>query len=249
MDINAYWENRATRRSFTQQPVTDELLNDLFLKASHAPTTGNMQLYSVIVSRDEEMRRRLTPTHFNQPASLSAPVLLTFCADYRRFSLWCRQRKAEPGYDNFQSFIAALLDTALLAQQFNTVAELAGLGCVYLGTTTYNAGEIAGILELPELVVPVTTLAVGYPNTPGEPSDRILPEGFLHRETYHDYTPADIDRIHEYKESLPSSRQFIEENGKETLAQVFTDVRYTKANNEYFSKVYLDVIRRQGFNI
>ncbi len=249
MDINKYWENRATVRNYTERQVTDEMLDDLFRKASHAPTTGNMQLYSVIVTRDEEMKKKLAPSHFNQPSVMSCSVLLTFCADYNRFSQWCRERKADPGYDNFQSFMAALLDTALLAQQFNTLAELSGLGCCYLGTTTYNAAEIAEILELPELVVPVITLSVGYPSQPADPSDRIAPSGFLHKEKYHLYSSEDIDAIYAEKENLPDSKKFIKENGKETLAQVFTDVRYTRANNEYFSKVYLDLINKQGFNI
>ncbi len=245
--MNDYWTERATVRRYTSEPVSDELLNDLFLKASHAPTTGNMQLYSVIVTRDEERKKLLAPTHFNQPSVMSAPVVLTFCADYNRFSEWCRRREAVPGYDNFQSFIAALLDTALLAQQFNTVAEMAGLGCCYLGTTTYNAPEISRILELPRLVVPVTTLTVGYPDGDFAPSDRLTPDAFLHSERYHHYDAADIDRIYAAKESLPDSRRFIEENGKKTLAQVFTDVRYTKEASEFFSKVYADYLKMQGF--
>ena len=247
MDINSYWENRATVRRYTDRPVSDELLADLMAKASHAPTTGNMQLYSVIVTRNPEMKRLLAPAHFNQPSVDAAPVVLTFCADYSRFSEWCRQRKAVPGYDNFQSFIAALLDTALLAQQFNTVAELNGLGCCYLGTTTYNAPQIAELLQLPELVVPVTTLTVGYPDGEALPSDRLAPEAFLHSETYHPYTPEQIDRYYAAKEALPESVKFIAENNKETLAQVFTDIRYTKENSEFFSKVYADFIKKQGF--
>ncbi|MDE5845504.1 MAG: nitroreductase family protein [Muribaculaceae bacterium] len=247
MDINRYWENRATVRRYTDRVVSDELLRDLMAKASHAPTTGNMQLYSVIVTRDAEMKRKLAPAHFNQPSVESASVVLTFCADYNRFSQWCRQRKAVPGYDNFQSFIAALLDTALLAQQFNTVAELAGLGCCYLGTTTYNAPQIAELLQLPKLVVPVTTLTVGYPDGESTPSDRLAPDAFLHSETYHSYTPEQIDRYYAEKEALPESAKFIAENNKETLAQVFTDIRYTKENNEYFSKIFADFIKQQGF--
>lgn len=247
MDVNRYWKNRATVRRYTDRTVSDELLRDLMAKASHAPTTGNMQLYSVIVTRDAEMKRKLAPAHFNQPSVEGASVVLTFCADYNRFSEWCRQRKAVPGYDNFQSFLAALLDTALLAQQFNTVAELAGLGCCYLGTTTYNAPQIAELLQLPELVVPVTTLTVGYPDGEPLPSDRLAPEAFLHSEIYHSYTAEQIDRYFAKKESLPESAKFIAENNKETLAQVFTDIRYTKENNEYFSKVYADFIKQQGF--
>ena len=74
---------------------------------------------------------------------------------------------------------------------------------------------------------------------------------FLHRLIaclwYHDYTPEEIDKLYAYKESLPESKQFIEENKKETLAQVFTDVRYTKKDNEFMSENLLKVLRRQGF--
>ena len=64
----------------------------------------NMQLYSVIVTRDKQMKERLAPAHFNQPMVTGAPVVLTFCADFNRFSKWCRERKAVPGYDNPISF-------------------------------------------------------------------------------------------------------------------------------------------------
>ena len=50
-----------------------------------------------------------------------------------------------------------------------------------------------------------------------------------------------------YKESLPENKQFIEENKKETLAPVFTDVRYTKKDNEFMSENLLKVLRQQGF--
>lgn len=246
-DIESYWENRATVRNFSDKPVDDSLLEDLLAKASHAPTTGNMQLYSVIITRDPKRKKLLEPAHFSQPASVSAPVLLTFCADYNRFAEWCRQRQAEPAYDNFQSFIAALLDTALLAQQFNTLAELAGLGCCYLGTTTYNAPRIAELLRLPDLVVPVITLAVGYPAAKAVASDRIPASGFIHKEEYRAVTPEEIDFLYKPKEAMPENKAFVEENGKQTLAQVFTDIRYNRRNNEYFSKVYLEFIRKQQF--
>ena len=67
------------------------------------------------------------------------------------------------------------------------------------------------------------------------------------KESYHDYTAEDINRLYAYKESLPENKLFIEENQKETLAQVFTDVRYTKKDNEFMSENLLKVLRRQGF--
>ena len=61
------------------------------------------------------------------------------------------------------------------------------------------------------------------------------------------HTPEEIDKLYAYKESLPENKQFIEENKKETLAQVFTDVRYTKKDNEFMSENLLKVLRQQGF--
>ena len=54
-------------------------------------------------------------------------------------------------------------------------------------------------------------------------------------------------KLYAYKESLPENKQFIEENQKETLAQVFTDIRYTKKDNEFMSDNLLKVLRQQGF--
>lgn len=247
MDTRHFFLNRATRRQYTDRDISDQLLNDLLFQASHAPTTGNMQLYSVIVTRDPERKRQLAPAHFNQPSVTAAPVVLTFCADFNRFVKWCRQRGADPGYDNFQSFMTAVLDTVILAQQFCTVAEMAGLGCCYLGTTTYNAPQIAELLDLPPMVVPVTTLTVGYPAGDGVEVGRLPLDGWVHSEKYADYTPAAIDSIYAEKESRDDSRRFVEENGKDSLAQVFTDVRYTRQANELFSAIFRDFIARSGF--
>ena len=200
---------------------------------------GNMQLYSVVVTRDAERKALLAPAHFNQPMVTSAPVVLTFCADFNRFSKWCRQRKAEPGYDNLISFINAASDT---------LAEDRGLGICYLGTTVYNPDQIIDILHLPELVVPVATITVGYPDEcPAQP-DRLPLSGIIHEEEYHDYTPEAIDAIYAMKESLPENKHFVEINHTETLAQIFTNIRYKKSDNEFMSEGLKRTLKRQGFD-
>lgn len=240
--MNNYFLDRRTVRQYTDKQVSEELLREIVLEASHAPTTGNMQLYSVIATRDADIKRRLAPTHFGQPQVENCSVLLTVCADFNRFVLWCEQRGAEPGYDNLQSLVTAVLDAVIFAQQLCTVAEMRGLGTCYLGTTTYNAPQIAEVLDLPERVLPVATISLGYPANPGVEVGRLPVDAILHSETYHNYTPADIDRLFAEKEAREDSKAFVEENGKQTLAQVFTDVRYAKPANEAFSKVLLDYV-------
>ncbi|MDR0940246.1 MAG: NADPH-dependent oxidoreductase [Mediterranea sp.] len=240
-------KSRRTIRRYEARGIDSSLLNDLLEASFRASTLGGMQLYSVVVTRDEAMKAKLSPAHFGQPMVKGAPVVLTFCADFHRFSLWCERREAVPGYDNLMSFLNASMDTLLVAQTFCTLAEEAGLGICYLGTTTYNPQMIIDTLRLPKLVFPITTITVGYPAETPAQVDRLPLEAAVHQETYRDYAPADIDRLYAYKESLPESRKFVEENGKRTLAQVFTDVRYTKADNEAMTANLLKVLREQGF--
>lgn len=246
-----FFKNRSTLRKYSSdKEVSDETLAALLDAASHAPTTGNMQLYSVVATRDSGMKELLAPLHFNQPTVKGCSVMLTFCADLRRFERWCEERGAEPGFGNYHSFITALIDTALFAQQFVTLAELNGIGSCYLGTVTYNAEKIAEVLELPDRVVPVICLTVGYPEEgSGFPpaSDRIPVEGVLHKERYKDYSSEDIDHLFEYKEGLEESKGFVKENGKETLAQVFTDIRYPGKMNEEVSEAFSRLVKEKGF--
>ena len=241
-------KNRRTIRRYTEQAIPETLLNELLEVAARASNTGNMQLYSVVVTRDKAMKERLAPAHFNQPMITTAPVVLTFCADANRFVKWAEQRKAVAGFDNFQTFIASTIDAMLFAQSFCTAAEEKGLGICYLGTTAYNADQIIKILSLPKLVVPIITITLGYPAEPlPEQSERLPLAAIMHQETYTDYTPTSIDQFYREKEELAVNQEFVRINQKETLAQVFTDLRYTKANNEHFSEVLLQVLKDQGF--
>lgn len=239
-------EHRTIRR-YTDQPISDELLKKILYSGTRASTTGNMQVYSIIVTKNDEMKEKLAPCHFNQPMVKTAPVVLTFCADFNRFNTWCIKRKAEPGYNNFLSFLTAAIDAILVAQNVCIAAENEGLGICYLGTTTYMAEEIIDILELPAGVVPVTTITLGYPGETPPLTDRLPLNAVVHYERYKEYTSENINKLYSEKEALESNINFVKENNLDTLAQVFTEVRYKKADNELFSKKLLTVLTKQGF--
>ena len=240
-------KNRKSIRKYSDKEVSQELLASLLEEAEHTPTMGNLQLYSVVVTRSAEMKAKLAPAHFNQPMVTSAPVVLTFCADFRRTSLWAENRKAVPGYDNFLSFINAATDTLLYCQTFCNIAEEAGLGTCFLGTTVYMPQMIIDTLQLPKLTFPVATITLGWPDENPAQSDRLPLKAIVHEETYHDYTPQRIDDCYAYKESLPENKHFVEINNKETLAQIFTDLRYTKKDNESMSEGLIKALKAQGF--
>jgi nitroreductase len=239
--------DRRTIRKYSTGPVDDKLLNELLGMGCRASTTGNMQVYSIIITREEKQKMDLAPLHFNQKMVTEAPVVLTFCADFNRFNKWCLLGNAEPGYDNFLSFMTGAIDALLVAQTLCIAAESKGLGICYLGTTIYNAHKIIDVLKLPKGVVPVTTVTIGWPAERPEQVDRLPLEAVIHNEIYRDYSEEDISKYYKPKEERKDSQQFVNENNKQTLAQVFTDVRYKKADNVYFSKILLQVLKDQGF--
>lgn len=240
-------KTRRSIRKYADKPVGEDLLRRLLAVAERTQTMGNMQLYSVVVTRDKEMKQRLAPAHFNQPMVTQAPVVLTVCADFNRTVRWAEQRNAVPGYDNFLSFLNAAIDALLFTQTFCNLAEAEGLGICYLGTTLYMPSQIIDILQLPRLVMPVATLTVGWPDEHPEQTDRLPLDAMVHEEVYRDYSPADIDLYYKEKEALPENRHFVEINHKETLAQVFTDIRYNKKDNEAMSAGLLQALTQQGF--
>lgn len=240
-------KHRKTIRKYSDRPIPDDVMNELLETACRASTMGGMQLYSIIVTKDEETKKELSPLHFNQPMVMNAPAVLTFCADYHRFTRWCGLRNADAGYDNFESFYNAMIDALLAAQTFCNAAEEKGLGICFLGTTSYNPNEIIDVLHLPELVFPVTTITVGYPAEDPALQDRLPLQGVVHRDRYSDYTDEGIEDIYRYKESLEVNKGFVAENHKENLAQVFTDVRYRRDDNERSSQEMLKALKRQKF--
>ena len=240
-------KERKTIRKYAAKDVSDDLLNALLEEAERTQTMGNLQLYSVVVTRSQEMKKKLAPAHFNQPMVEGAPVVLTFCADFRRTTVWAENRNATPGYDNFLSFMNAATDALLYCQTFCNIAEEQGLGACFLGTTVYMPQMIIDTLKLPKLVMPVATITLGWPDENPPQTDRLPLKAILHEETYTDYTPENINEFYSEKESLPENKHFVEINNKETLAQVFTDCRYTKKDNEAMSAGMIEALKKQGF--
>ena len=234
-------------REYADKEIPESVLNKVLEAASRASNTGNMQIYSIIVNTDKEMIAKLAPTHFCQPAITNAKAVLTFCADINRFKIWCENRNAKAGFDNFLTFMTAATDAIIAAQNACLEAESNGLGICYLGTVIYNADKIIEILKLPKGVVPVATVTMGYPKQQQPLTERLPIEAIVHHETYHNFSASDIDRIYAETEKLESNKKFVAENNKQTLAQVFAEVRYTKEGNEQASKCLLEVLKKQGF--
>jgi nitroreductase len=242
-------KNHRSIRNYLKKDIEADVLNEILECGIRVSNTGNMQLYSVIVTKDPAKRKLLAPFHFNQPMVANAPVLLTICMDINRFYKWCSVNNTKADFQNLLWLLNGSIDASVFAQNICIAAENYGLGICYLGTTLYNAPEIAEVLKLPAGVVPITALTIGYPESVPELTDRLPFEAVVHYEEYTDFSDSGIVQLYKEKESLDSSRKFVTENGKENLAQVYSEVRYRKEDSDFFSKKLVEFLTVQGFRL
>lgn len=247
--------NHVSIRSYKKTAVPEEKLNRILTAATRASSSGNMQVYSIIVTRDESLKQKLLKPHFNQSMATEAPVLLTFCADFHRMRRWIKLKNAPENFDNFMSFMIAAIDAILASQNAALAAEAEGLGICYMGTTLASCDQIAEILKCPEGVVPVVGFSLGYPNEAPALRDRLPTKSLVHDETYQQKTDHEILESYSSRESagwkryqnMPELKKMIDESGVENLAQVYTKLKYTKESHEQYSRTVLNCLRQKGF--
>jgi nitroreductase len=242
-------------RKYKQDPVPDDLLKNILEAGIRASSSGNMQAYSIIISRDRNLREQLFEPHMHQSMVLDAPVLLTFCADFHRMRRWLHLSGAPDSFDNFMSFMVAAIDAILVSQNVALAAESEGLGICYLGSTLANCDRIGEILNIPRGVVPVVGFTLGYPAQDPDPRDRLPLDGVLHDEVYQDYSDKRILEIYRDRErygwdrymSYPRLRKLIEEAGVENLAQIYSVVKYARESHQRYSKMILEYLSVQDY--
>jgi nitroreductase len=242
-------------RKYKPDPIPGDLLNKILEAGIRASSSGNMQTYSIIVTGDQPLREQLYKAHREQSMVLEAPLLLTFCADFHRMRQWLRISDAPDNFDNFMSFMIAAIDAILVSQNVALAAESEGLGICYLGSTFSNCDQVGKILDLPINVVPVAGFTLGYPNEDPELRDRLPLDGLVHYETYQDYSEERITEIYELREikgwerymSYPRLRKLITDSGVENLAQVYTEVKYSRRSYQEFSRNVLNYLELQDF--
>lgn len=244
--METLFNHRSVRR-YLSKPVDDALLQKILEAGTRASNTGNMQAYSIIVTKDAGLRHELWEAHMHQDMVLQAPVVLTFCADINRFSKWCEMSDARPDYHNFLWLYTASIDAVLAAQNVALEAEHNGLGICFLGTTNYDPERLIDLLELPRGVMPVTTVVMGWPDGMPGLTDRLPLAAVVHNEKYQDYTDDTLRVLYTRLEQSEETARLLALNGRKKLAQIFTDLRYASEGNRAASAACLRAMRRQGF--
>ena len=242
-------------RSFTPQDIDDSLLNDLLLTGLRSSSSGNMQTWSVIVTRDEARRRRLYELHWQQSMVLEAPLVLTFCADVFRMREWIRVNNSKQSFDDMLGFLTGAVDAVIAAQTISLAAESVGLGICYMGTTWWAADQIIELLALPKGVFPVTSLVIGYPAEDPPLRDRLPLEVMVHQENYKRMSDEEIRATHAGREqkawarynAIESVRKKLANAGITRVTDYYTsEFKYSKELHLRVSKMLIETLQAQG---
>lgn len=237
-------------REFQDKPIEKEVLDQIIKAACNGSTMGGMQLFSIIVTTDKQKMAEMAPLHFGQPIATNAPLILTFCADFHRFDRYCECRGvATDAYNNLQAYQWAVTDAIIAAQNACVAAEALGLGLCWLGTITYNTPQFVEAFGLPQHVVPVACIPMGYPAQNPGLTPKLPIEALVHNEVYSDYSDADINRHYASLEAVPNNVKMLKDYNFESLAQDYVERRYKKSDNEAFSGILHQLLDKQGFEL
>ncbi len=229
--------HRSIRR-YKPEPIDPVLLDRVLQEAfAGASSSGNLNMVSVLRTRDPERKRRLYELHFEQPMVLQAPLVLTFCADTWRTRQWLARRGARLGFADFLAWHVAAFDAVIVAQTVALALEAEGLGICYMGTTLHSMRGIADFLELPPNCLPVTSMVVGWPDEAPAQRDRLPMAAWCHDESYHRPSGEEIDALfgqreqrgwERYRALGPEFAAEMDRLGITSLAQFYTsEMKYS----------------------
>jgi nitroreductase len=257
MNIPAHLKNHTSIRKYKSTPIEDTLLKELIYCGQRASSSGNLQSWSVVISKERESREQLYELHSRQEMILQAPVVLTFCSDFYRIRRWLKINEAKGSFDDFLGFLTGMADALVAAQNVAIAAESHGLGICYMGTTLWASDKISEHLKLPETVVPVTSLVVGYPDEEiPEARTRLPLEAIIHEEFYDPKTDEEISGMYrEFEEQawaryakIPGMLDKLNAANITKVAHFYTsDLKYSKKRHETVSAMFLEHLKSKKF--
>lgn len=156
-------QNHRSIRKYLNKPIDDDILDELLTAAQSASSSHNVQSYSIIIIKDKNKKEKLSELCGSQEWVKECPVFLVFCADLFRLKVACEMEGREAALNGVENLIVGVVDTSLAAQNLMLGAESYGLGGVFIGGIRNDSAEVSKILNLPEYVIPVFGVCLGYP--------------------------------------------------------------------------------------
>lgn len=185
-DIFTLLKSHRSIRKFKSDQLPDELLENIINSARQAPTSSNLQAYSIVVVKDRAKKKTLAHLCGDQPWVESCPVFLAICPDLHRIERVCKMQGYQFNDKYIDMFIIAVVDAALVAQNILVASEAMGLGVCMIGSIRINPDDVCKMLRLPDKVFPLVGMCIGYPDQEPMIKPRFQPEIVTHHEEYND---------------------------------------------------------------
>lgn len=231
----------ASVRKYTDDPVTDEQLHELIEAAQAAASSHFVQAYSIVDVTDLEKRERLAELSKNPVQIKGAARVLVFCADLKRLDYAARKHGKTVEAGTAENFLVAVIDTALLAQNFVVAAESKGYGICYIGGVRNNPDPISELLGLPDHVMPLFGLTFGVPAQTNEVKPRLPVQAILHTNKYDESKYETL--LNEYDDVIRAYYASRSSNNK--------SAGWTEGMADYLSEprrsYMLDFVKSKGF--
>lgn len=176
--------DRRVMRRYLDRPVDPALVETLCAVALSAPSKSDLQQADIIIVRDKDQRDKLEALLPDNPWVKAAPVFLVFCANNRRHRLLYAWRGQPFVNDHLDPFFNASVDAGIVMGTFVAAADRVGLGTCPISAIRNRAEEVSGILELPDHVLPVAALGMGWPSFAGVMSPRLGLDVTVHHDRY-----------------------------------------------------------------
>ena len=238
--------NRVSIRNYSDEPVPDAHVEALLSAAFRAPTSSNIQSYSVVVVREKDILAELYPIVGNQPHVRDAPVFLCFCADLTRMEYAIAERGGSMDNNPLEIGLVASIDASLLGMSAYLTAESLGLRGLMIGAVRNNPTKVAEILNLPRRVYVVFGMVLGWPAEAPLQKPRMDQGMTVHFDQYGNQKDArDLgDQLGTYDEQLSGHYNSI---GKDTTRDSWTNDIHAKFANP--SRMDLrDKLKERGFD-
>lgn len=192
-------KKRYSCRSFSDEKIEDEVLDEILKVGLAAASGGNLQPVSIIKVRNQDKKDKIKDL-CKQGFIAEADTLLIFIIDYFRLLKWSEVQAAPFGrHNSFVDFIIALEDVMCMAQSIENAATLLDIGSVYIGTVNYVYKELKELLNLPKMTIPVLMTCLGKPETTnkdahlkGHLSKKLDKQVIVHEENYHKLTNEEV---------------------------------------------------------
>lgn len=191
-------------RHFEEKALSKEQIETIVKSAQAASTSSYIQAYSIIGVTDQKKKEQLAEIAFNQESVAKNGHLFVFCADLHRHEIIGEMENMDvlPSIESTEKFMVATIDAALAAQNASIAAESMGLGICYIGGLRNDLVKVCEILDVPEKVIPLFGLVVGYPTKINAQKPRLPLKHIYHENEYNRDHAAYVEQLQAYNETV-----------------------------------------------